>query len=58
MLPHSSPREAENAFVGVPHVLVPERVDDGVHQRVTLGQNQAVLFIFKNLTLTAAETVQ
>lgn len=58
MLAHSSPREAENAFVGGPHVLVPERVDDGVDQRVTLGQNQAVLFIFKNLTFTAAETIQ
>lgn len=55
---HSSPREAENAFVGGPHVLVPKRVDDGVHQRVTLGQNQAVLLIHQDVTFYALQTIQ
>lgn len=58
MLVHSSPGEAENAFEGGPHVLVPKRVDNRVHQRVALGQNQAILLIFKNLTLRTTEAVQ
>lgn len=58
VLVHSSPGVAENAFEGGPHVLVPKRVDNGVHQRVALGQNQAILLKLENVTLGTTETVQ
>lgn len=49
---------AEDVQEGGPHVLVPQRVDDGVDQGVALGQHQAVLLVAQNLALVAAQTVQ
>lgn len=49
---------AQDVQEGGPHVLVPQRVDDGVDEGVALGQNQAVLLVAQNLALVTAQAVQ
>lgn len=43
-------REAQDAFEGVAHVLVPVGVDDGVHEGVALGQHQEELLVGQDVT--------
>lgn len=49
---------AQDLQEGGPHVLVSERVDDGVEEGVDLGQNQEVLLEAQHLTHVAAQAVQ
>lgn len=49
---------AKDFLEGIPHVLVPEGVDDGVDEGVALGQHQAVLLVAQHLALFAAQTVE
>lgn len=44
---------AEDPPEGAAHVLVPVRVDDGVHQGVALGQDQEVLLKLQNIDAVA-----
>lgn len=46
VMPHT--RVAEDPLEGVPHVLVPVRVDDGVHEGVALRQHQEELLVCQN----------
>lgn len=43
-------REAQDAFEGDAHVLVPVGVDDGVHEGVALGQHQEELLEGQDVT--------
>lgn len=54
----ASAQAAQQILEGPPHVLVPERVDDGVDEGVALGQHQAVLLVSQHVALCAAQTVQ
>lgn len=49
---------AQDVQEGGPHVLVPQRVDDGVGEGVALSQDQAVLLVAEHLTRDAAQAVQ
>lgn len=49
---------AQDLLEGPPHVFVPERVDDGVDERVALGQHQAVLLVAQHLAPLAAQAVE
>lgn len=55
----ASPEQAaQDLLEGPPHVVVPEGVDDGVDERVALGQHQAVLLVAQHLALVAAQAVE
>lgn len=51
-------QQAHDVLKGAAHVAVSKGVDDGVDQRVALGQNQAVLLIAQHLALVTAKSVQ
>lgn len=51
-------QEAQNLLEGLPHVAVSEAVDDGVDQRVALGQHQEVFLIVQHVTFGAVQTVE
>lgn len=49
---------AQDLLEGLPHVIVPEGVDDGIDEGVTLGQYQAVFLEAQHLAHFAGQTIK
>lgn len=51
-------QEAQNLLEGPPHVAVSEAVDDGVDERVALGQHQEVFLVDQHVAFGTVQTVE
>lgn len=56
----SSPAQTtqQDLLEGIPHLFVPEGVDDGIDEGVALGQHQEVLLVDQHPTLYTLQAVE